>query len=262
MQESEGTRSVVDVHRLRAAVFGGSRRKRLPARRHARSGRVLVLVKALAPVLLAVGGLGTAVLLGIRWAEVTAPPPPREVSVLPVRPAEAAAPLTPIPLPAKGEADAIVHGAGRPGQADWAGVLRGLDRQRASAFGSGQPARLGGVYQPGSAAWREDVADLARLRAAGLRAQGLRLVVTSVAVRQVAQGRVVLDVVDRMPSYELVDAEGRVVRRDPGRGDRLWQVTLVPADEQAGAGAWDATAGWRIAHVVADRDDRGGSSRS
>ena len=152
----------------------------------------------------------------------------------------------------------MLRDAGGPGEADWAEVLRALDRRRASAFASGEPARLAGVYVPGSASWREDVADLTELRAAGLRARGLRLVPASVAVHQVAAGRVVLEVVDRMPSYEIVDGTGRVVRRDPGRGDRVWRVTLVPADVSESVagdggtadGAADATGGWRIAQVV------------
>jgi hypothetical protein len=151
-------------------------------------------------------------------------------------------PLTPIPVPAQGQADQMLRRAGRA-DADWADVIRGLDQRRASVFGRGDAAGLRAVYLHGSPALREDTADLNQLAAAELRTRGLRLVVSSVTVREAAPGRVSLKVVDRMPAYDVVDAAGRVVRQVPGRGDRPWIVTLVPAT--------DAVGEWRIAAIAA-----------
>jgi hypothetical protein len=267
MYDSEGP-APIDVRRLRAearraadkaagraadkaagspAGSPAGRAGRGAGAQHARSRgmpRPLVLT---AGVVLAVAALTFAAFLGVRWADATAEPAPRAVSGLPVPPSASAAspadpPLTPAPVPARAETvlSRVVHA-----DADWASVLRELDDRRSSAFARAAADGLLKVYVAGSPALREDTADVAHLAAGRLRARGLRMVIGSVQARAAAPGRVLLDVSDRMPPYDIVDREGRVVRREPGRGERSWQVTLVPAT--------DAVGEWRISHIAADR---------
>jgi eukaryotic-like serine/threonine-protein kinase len=242
MQGRERTGSAFDVRALRAAARGAARGGgRGSGRRHARSGRVAGLLRVAVPAALLAAALGAAVLAGIRWAEATAPPSGAPWGAAPA-PMGGTVPITPIPVPAQGQADQMLRRAVRA-DADWADVIRGLDQRRASVFGRGDAAGLRAVYLHGSPALREDTADLNQLAAAELRTRGLRLVVSSVTVREAAPGRVSLKVVDRMPAYDVVDAAGRVVRQVPGRGDRPWIVTLVPAT--------DAVGEWRIAAIAA-----------
>jgi hypothetical protein len=55
----------------------------------------------------------------------------------------------------------------------------------------------------------------------------VRLVPTSVEVVESSDRRAVLRVVDVMPPYELVAADGAVSRSRPGRQSARWTVTLV-----------------------------------
>jgi hypothetical protein len=230
MQEGGETSPGVDVRRLRAAAVGN----RGAGRRHARTGWVAGVLRVVVPVTLAAVALVAAVVAGVRWAKATAPAPARVVDPVPAQ-----VRLTPIPVPT--QADGMLRRAVRA-DADWPGVLRELDRRRTIAFHRGDAEGLHRVYRAGSPALREDAADLAELAAAGLRARGLRLDLGRVSMREVAPGQVLLDVVDRMPAYDVVDRSGRPVSRVPGRGDRQWLVTLVPASDVIGE--------WRIAAIA------------
>lgn len=270
MRDSQQTRPVREVRALREAARLGEGRagagnggrveagdrsragaqQRPQPRRHARAGRMAALVRAFVPVVFAAAGLGVAVLVGIRWAEATAPAPARGVGPMVSGPSVSGPVherLTPIPVPARAQAEALLQGI-EPAEADWVHVLRELDARRSTAFARGDPAGLSGVYAPGSAALREETAELRQLRRAGLRTRGLWLAVRTAAVREVTSGRVVLNVVDQMPSYDLVNGRGQVVRRVPGRGDRSWRLTLVPLAKGA-EDARDMTGGWRIAEI-------------
>jgi hypothetical protein len=231
MQEGGETSPGVDVRRLRAAAVGS----RGGGRRHARTGWVAGVLRVAVPVTFAAVALVAAVVAGVRWAKATAPAPARVVDPVPAQ-----VRLTPIPVPPKTQVDGMLRRAVRA-DADWSGVLRELDRRRAIAFHRGDAEGLHRVYRAGSPALREDAAELAELAAAGLRARGLRLDLGRVSVREVAPGQVLLDVVDRMPPYDVVDRSGRPVSRVPGRGDRQWLVTLVPASDVMGE--------WRIAAI-------------
>lgn len=116
-----------------------------------------------------------------------------------------------------------------PGGADWAAVLRDLDRRRARAFAAADAGVLRQVYAPASAPLATDVASIAALRAAGLRGTGLRVRIDRVRVAGSGPGRVDLDVADRLAGYALTDRRGVTRARVPGRGAATWRVRLVPA---------------------------------
>jgi hypothetical protein len=98
----------------------------------------------------------------------------------------------------------------------WASVLARLDRRRAKAYATGDPALLRAVYVPGSAVLRRDQVMLARYVRRGLHIRGLRMHVADLRVGAVRPGLVVLRVRDRV-------AAGTV----SGRGHRR----PLPADD-------------------------------
>jgi hypothetical protein len=128
------------------------------------------------------------------------------------------------------------------GEMAWSGTLTELDARRSMAFAAGDAELLAQVYAPGSPALAADTEQLRDLRAAGITAQGLRLVVVDASVRQTAPGRVVLAVRDLIRPYQLVDPHGEVVAQRSGRDERSWLITLVPATKPLGE--------WRIESVV------------
>jgi len=221
MHDNEGPVPSIDVRGLRVAARNAAGPAgRAAGGRHARTDGAPAILGLVVRVVLAAAALALAALAGVRWADATALPAPRAV-----------------PGPAEAEAELR-----RNGGEDWAAVLRDLDERRARVFARADADGLIAVYLRGSSALREDEADVARLAAAGLRARGLRMVIGSVRVRETAPSRVVLEVSDRMPPYDIVDRSGRVVRTVPGRGNRPWRVTLVPAR--------DAVGEWRISLIV------------
>lgn len=118
-------------------------------------------------------------------------------------------------------------------------MLGALDSRRAGAFGLLDASLLAQVYAPGARPLAVDRAALRRLSAAGVHAVGLDLQVDRVVVRSAGARYAVLDVVDRLPAYDLA-AGSDVVQRQPGRGAASWRIRLV-----AGPG------GWRIQDVRA-----------
>lgn len=200
-----------------------------------------------------------AALRGDARTHVPAGPPPE--SPVPALPGTRARRLPALPsrAPAAAVAGALVgvltsglwlglcgSGGGAPGPdlagpppADWAAVVRGLDRVRAQAFAAADPAALREVYAPGSAALATDTARLTELRSRGLRGEGLSVQIVDVALRAAGTGSVELAVVDRLDRYTLTDRHHRVRASMPGRGEAGWQVRLVPS----------GTGGWRIEAV-------------
>lgn len=114
------------------------------------------------------------------------------------------------------------HGTAR----SWRARLAELDRRRSVAYGAGDVAGLRDVYVPGSRALASDSATLRRYARAGLRVGDLRLRLLAVRARTVSPTGATLSVTDRLPAYDVVDAEGRVVSREPGRGAVSWRLTL------------------------------------
>jgi eukaryotic-like serine/threonine-protein kinase len=201
------------THRMRparpaAAVTPERRSRRRAWRRPAfdrrTAGRTLALFTV--PVLLA-----SAVLAGTRWADSA--------------PSQDAAPAEPA---------AIV--------ADWSAVLARLDERWSTAFATRDLNMLRSVDAPASPALAGDSALLQRYVDAGVSARRLRVERLSVSAVSVAHDRAVLEVVDRIQPYDIVDAGGAVLRTEPGRGDTTWRITLVRTDSA------DTT--WRISSVA------------
>ena len=131
----------------------------------------------------------------------------------------------------RGSAAAVGPADRRPDPAtskpvDWAGVLGRLDQARSTAFAAADPAELARVYAVGSPALRRDQDRLGQLHATGHTARGVRLVPRSVQLVDASAGRAVLHVVDVMPAYQLVAADGSVSSTRPGRAAAGWTVTL------------------------------------
>ena len=121
---------------------------------------------------------------------------------------------------------------------DWAGVLDRLDAARAAAFATADPRRLADVYAPGSAGLAADTAAVARLRAAGQVARGVRHAFRTVRVTSYDDSGARLRVVDVLAAYAVVARDGTVVSRAPARGEATHVVELVRT-----------AAGWRLRQV-------------
>jgi hypothetical protein len=146
-------------------------------------------------------------------------------------------------LDSPGEADVPVDLCGGPQPApseqppevtDWTQVVQSLYRTRAEAFNQVNAEALCDVYAPTSQVLADD-AELLQLYAdAGVHTQGLAFeVVTAELVSQEA-GRVVLQITDRLPPYQLVDSGGSVEAEKEGLPEATWQAVLVPAPDASG----------------------------
>jgi hypothetical protein len=120
-------------------------------------------------------------------------------------------------------------------------VLSALDTIRSRAFATGDVASLDLVYARGSAVLSEDRRRIGDLRSVGMLARGLRPSLVAVRPVRAEPGAVVLEVRDRLPPYTIVDRDGGVVERRPGRAEETWQVTIVPAAASPGQ--------WRISSI-------------
>ncbi|MQA79355.1 MAG: hypothetical protein GEV10_12905 [Streptosporangiales bacterium] len=164
-------------------------------------GRSRLLAVALVPLLVLAGAL--------LWEGAGREPPARTApSESPA--ASTTATRTPAPDPA----------------ASWRARVAELDRRRSVAYGDGDVALLRDVYVPGSRALASDTATLRRYVRAGLRVGDLRLRLLTVRAHAVSPTAATLLVTDRLPAYDVVDAAGRVVRREPGRGAVSWRLSL------------------------------------
>jgi hypothetical protein len=199
-------------------------------------------------------GLGAAIGGGLAWAALTSAGAPPELAPAPgaaaaTSPAPTASPIAPAaarPSPGapllRGGHSSIAGGpAAAQGRADWLPVLSALDTIRSRAFATGDVPLFDQVYARGSAVLSEDRRRLGDLRSAGLLARGLRPSLVAVRPISAGPGTVVLEVRDRLAPYTIVDHNGGVVERRPGRGEETWQVTIVPATASPGQ--------WRISSI-------------
>jgi serine/threonine protein kinase len=222
--------------------------------------RVLRLLRRPALLLIPVGVLAAAI-AGVGWAARDRPPRAQTNTAARTDPAPPAAVdrRTSPPAPSfrttaaspTGPAPAAVPPAAPPVAAsttsattgtDWVTIMAELDALRDQAFVDDDPAKLARVYLATSPAFAADRQALAALVALGGHAVGLRLHVASVAVTTRTPTRVVLDVRDVLPGYDIALPDG-AVRHETGRGERRWAITL----RQVGG----AAAGWRIETVAA-----------
>jgi eukaryotic-like serine/threonine-protein kinase len=90
------------------------------------------------------------------------------------------------------------------------------------------------VYAPTSQVLADD-AELLQLYAdAGVHTQGLAFEVVTAELVSQEGGRVVLEITDRLPPYQLVDSEGTVKAEKEGLPEATWQAVLVPAPDASG----------------------------
>jgi hypothetical protein len=121
-----------------------------------------------------------------------------------------------------------------PEVTDWTQVVQSLYGTRAQAFNQVDAEALCEVYAPTSQVLAEDIELLQVYADAGVHTQGLAFeVVTAELVSQEA-GRVVLQITDRLPPYQLVDSDGEVQAEKDGLPEATWQAVLVPASDASG----------------------------
>jgi hypothetical protein len=120
----------------------------------------------------------------------------------------------------------------------WQAVMSELDAVRDDAFVAGDPDALADAYVPGSAALATESARLQQLLDERLVVRGLELELVRVDPLSATGDHAVLEVTDRLPGYDLLDAAGRLLEHRPARGARTWRVELRRIDRA-----------WRIADV-------------
>jgi hypothetical protein len=140
----------------------------------------------------------------------------------------------PPPLPPP-SASAASDESGAPSDRvpSWRAVMTTLERTRARAFATGDAALLSAVYAVGSPTGRADLHLLRELARDGQRAAGLQAFVERADVLVRSDTRVTLSVTDALTAYDVVDADGMVIRHGTGRPTRTWRATLVQV-----SGSW------------------------
>jgi serine/threonine protein kinase len=121
-----------------------------------------------------------------------------------------------------------------PEVSDWTQVVQSLYALRAEAFNGVDAQALCEVYAPTSQVLADD-AELLQLYAdAGVHTQGLAFEVVTAELVSQEGGRIVLEITDRLPPYQLVDSEGTVKAEKEGLPEATWQAVLVPAPDASG----------------------------
>jgi hypothetical protein len=190
-------------------------------------------------VLLGGTAVAMAAVTGIAWAGAgsgSAPGGVRGTTAPASTPSPTPPPTHPVPpsLMSTPSTTSMTSMTSTTSTTSWVGVLRGLDAVRSGAFARADGRALHRVYTAGSPALRRDRAQLRRMTRAGLRAAGLRLQTRAVTELERSAEQVRLRVVDVLPAYRLVGADGSVVAQRRGRGEATWTVTL----RRAGDGRW------------------------
>ncbi len=112
---------------------------------------------------------------------------------------------------------------------DWSVVVAHLDERRAAAFAAGDPELLSGVYTVTAPGLAADAARIRALADSGVRVDGLRHQVSSVAELPASTAdatRPVLVVTDALPAVALRDATGAQVGTTAPVGETRRVVTL------------------------------------
>jgi hypothetical protein len=208
-----------------AVVGAGNRRWR-----HRRRGRA-AWPTVLARVVAAAAGRRSAVLAvaaaallaaGLTGALRSAAEPGAPASAAATSRAQPATPSAPPAPPVPGAEDPPPAAP-----ADWAAVVAGLYDVRAAALASASADRLDAVYAPGSPLLAADREHVEALRDSGERLRGFAPEVVSAEAATVTTERVVLDLVDRWPAYEVVSPAAAGVRVAPGRPESAVRMVLV-----------------------------------
>jgi hypothetical protein len=118
-------------------------------------------------------------------------------------------------------------------------VVGRLASARAAAFSSASEDALGAVDAPGSAALEQDRAFVRRLRAAGVRLEGLRFTVGDVGLVAATGDGVTVEARVAASAYRQVRPDGTVARTVAAQEPRRVQLTLVRVGDA-----------WRVSAVV------------
>ncbi len=114
---------------------------------------------------------------------------------------------------------------------DWKPVIEQLDVRRARVFTDLEASRLLEVDAVPSPALATDEALVAALRKSHAHLASYPMRIISVREQYLTVGekqpRAMLTVVDELGAYDIVDAEGKVLRTMPARGRATWKVELV-----------------------------------
>lgn len=150
-------------------------------------------------------------------------------------------PLSAAPLPSVSPAAQQVAAAdaGTAEAPDWAVVLDRLDAARAEAFSAADPDLLEKAYAAGSPGLAADAALVEQLASSGRTARGVRHDFREVDVQQVSATSARLRVVDALPAYEVLHADGSVASRVPARGAAAFVIELARTPD-----------GWRLVDVA------------
>ncbi|HSF26457.1 MAG TPA: protein kinase, partial [Actinomycetes bacterium] len=111
-------------------------------------------------------------------------------------------------------------------------VLAQLDAKRSVTYANGDLDALGLLYTPWSLSRDVDMGNLQRLVDAGERAQGFRTDAISVRVITRSPDAMELAVVDTIPQFTVVGANGTPVRVESGRAERSFRIALERVDGQ------------------------------
>ena len=208
----------------------GRRRPEPEPEESERASRLLPLLRRAGVLVVVVAVLAVAVWLGARWGTTDDSRP--------------AAASRSAPAPTATAAPSVPAGASQPpeplldtpdGPDGWVPVVEELYERRAEAFSTASAQPLAGVYSDGSDRLAVDTDFVAGLAAAGEVLRGYAPSVVRVTGAEVAGDRAELEVVDRVPAYEVVSVGGSAVRSEPGRGEVTVRMVLRRSAD-----------GWRI----------------
>jgi hypothetical protein len=121
-----------------------------------------------------------------------------------------------------------------PEVSDWTQVVQSLYTRRAEAFNDVDAEALCDVYAPTSQALADDAELLQMYADSGVHTLGLSFEVVTAELVSQEGGRVVLQITDRLPPYQLVDDDGVVEAEKDGLPEATWQAELVPAPDASG----------------------------
>ncbi len=217
------------------------------SRRHVRSAGSRAVrsagSRAVRPqVALLAGALAVAVLGGglrleaATWA--VEPEPPQVLTATTPAPKRTPTATTPAPTGTPFAATPGIAGIPSPAAAAWSlgeaddplAALQALDHARSVALARVDAGLLRSLYLPGAPALEADLALLRRIAASGERPDGYQSQVREAVVLRERGDAVTLRVTDVVMPFAVRAQDGALLRVDPGRGERSFEVDLVRLD--------------------------------
>lgn len=124
---------------------------------------------------------------------------------------------------------------------DWTQEVQRLYSLRAQAFEESNPELLCQVHAPSNPVLADDAALLEEYQEAGVHTEGLTFEVVNAELVSQEAGTVTLTITQRIPEYQLVNADGEVEETFEGTDDETWEAELVAVADEGGE-----TASWRF----------------